>query len=452
MSRLAIRVKDLGKQYTLGRSRASYRTLRETLMEAVARPFERVKVGRRGKRPPAETIWALRDVSFEVGDGEAVGVIGRNGAGKSTLLKILSRITMPTQGRAEIHGRVGSLLEVGTGFHPELTGRENTYLNGAILGMRNREIDKRFDDIVQFAELEKFVDTPVKHYSSGMYMRLAFAVAAHLETEILLIDEVLAVGDLAFQKRCLGKMEEVAAAGRTVLFVSHNMTAVSALCGRAIWVESGTLGADGPADEVTGRYLQALASGDFQFVNSEHGLKIESVTLWNGAGERTQFFSPGDDLCVQIAFEAEKPLTGVYVRLLVESIQGSCFAANMLLDGQRPDALEGRGVLACRFKSLPLLPQSYTVKMAVVGPDAREPIVRVQEVASFTVNAQAEDYGFSGEFFHRFVAHATSVVVPYEWIMPDGTVKPVFVKDGLPVPPRERRAALGVGAPGEVKR
>jgi lipopolysaccharide transport system ATP-binding protein len=425
MSRLAIRVKDLGKQYTLGRSRASYRTLRETLMEAVARPFERVKIGRRA-RPPAETIWALRDVSFEVGDGEAVGVIGRNGAGKSTLLKILSRITMPTQGRAEIHGRVGSLLEVGTGFHPELTGRENTYLNGAILGMRNREIDKRFDDIVQFAELEKFVDTPVKHYSSGMYMRLAFAVAAHLETEILLIDEVLAVGDLAFQKRCLGKMEEVAAAGRTVLFVSHNMTAVSALCGRAIWIEAGGIGADGPADEVTGRYMQALASGDFQYVNAEHGLSIQGVTLKNGAGERTNSFNCGDDMTVEIAYTAEQPIHGPYVRLLVDGLQGPCFSANMLLDGQRADVFEGRGVLSCRFRNLPLLPQSYTVKMAILRADAREPLVRLQEVGSFTVNGQAGDYGFSGEFFHRFVAHATSVVVPYEWTMPDGTVKPVF--------------------------
>ncbi|HEY1251997.1 MAG TPA: ABC transporter ATP-binding protein [Thermoanaerobaculia bacterium] len=448
MSRTAIRVQDLGKQYTLGRSRASYRTLRETLMEAVARPFERI----RRNRPTAETIWALKNVSFEIPDGQAVGVIGRNGAGKSTLLKVLSRITMPTQGRAEIHGRVGSLLEVGTGFHPELTGRENTYLNGAILGMRNREIDKRFDDIVQFAELEKFVDTPVKHYSSGMYMRLAFAVAAHLETEILLIDEVLAVGDATFQKRCLGKMEEVAAAGRTVLFVSHNMTAVSALCSRAIWIDAGSLGADGAADEVTSRYIQALASGDFQFVNPEHGLAIESVTLRNGAGERTQFFSPGDDLCVEMAFEAKKPLQGVFVRVQIESLAGSCFAANMLLDGQRPERLDGRGVLACRFKALPLLPQTYTVKLAVVGPDGKEPIVRIQEVASFTVNGAAEEYGFSGEFFHRFVAHHTSVVVPYEWILPDGTVKPVFVREGMALPPSADNRALGLGARGEVKR
>ena len=200
-------------------------------------------------------------MSFDVSDGEVVGLVGRNGAGKSTLLKILSRITPPTTGRAEIRGRVGSLLEVGTGFHPELTGRENVFLNGAILGMRKTEIDRQFDDIVAFAELDQFMDTAVKHYSTGMYMRLAFAVSAHMDTEILLVDEVLAVGDAAFQQKCLGKMGEVAAAGRTVLFVSHNMAAVAGLCSRAIWIDHGTVKADGAVDDVTREYLNALSHG-----------------------------------------------------------------------------------------------------------------------------------------------------------------------------------------------
>ena len=221
---MAIRAEGVGKRYAIGVSRAAYGSLRESLTEALTAPFRRRARGR--AIPESDTLWALRDVSFEVREGEVVGVIGRNGAGKSTLLKILARITEPTTGQVVLSGRIGSLLEVGTGFHPELTGRENVFLNGAILGMRRAEILKKFDEIVAFAELERFLDTPVKHYSTGMYLRLAFAVAAHLEPEILLVDEVLAVGDAAFQKRCLGKMNEVAKAGRTVLFVSHNLGAV----------------------------------------------------------------------------------------------------------------------------------------------------------------------------------------------------------------------------------
>ena len=425
MSRVAIRAEGLGKHYTLGRSRAGYRTLRETLMDAVRWPFSRRRSARGAVATGPETLWALRDVSFEIHEGDAVGIIGRNGAGKSTLLKVLSRITTPSLGSAEIHGRVGSLLEVGTGFHPELTGRENTYLNGAILGMKNREIDAKFDEIVQFAELEKFIDTPVKHYSSGMYMRLAFAVAAHLETEILLIDEVLAVGDAAFQKRCLGKMEEVAAAGRTVLFVSHNMSAVTALCRRAIWIEAGTVGADGAAGEVAGRYMQTLAAGDFHLVNKDHGLTIKGVTLLNSDGERTTTFTAGESLTVEIGFETERPIRTPYVSLLVQGLQGACFAANMFLDGQRPTSLEGRGTLRCRFLSVPLLPQPYTVRLTLTSADGREKIVQPQDVASFSVTSRPEDYGFEGDLFHRVVARSTSVVVPYEWIHPDGSRRSV---------------------------
>ena len=247
MSDIAIRVEHLSKRYRLGqREQAAYRTLREAVSDVFLSPLRRLRVNaRRVNVPTGERengyIWALRDVSFEVKRGEVVGIIGRNGAGKTTLLKILSRITEPTEGYAEIHGRVGSLLEVGTGFHPELTGRENIYLNGAILGMKKAEIDRYFDEIVEFAEIEKFLDTPVKRYSSGMYVRLAFAVAAHLQPEILLVDEVLAVGDAAFQKKCLGKMGDVAKEGRTVLFVSHQMNSIRRLCERCIWLDMGCI-------------------------------------------------------------------------------------------------------------------------------------------------------------------------------------------------------------------
>ncbi len=231
-----IRVENLSKQYRIGAHQAPYRTLRETLTDAVKSPLKRFS---RKEHPEENTIWALKDINFEVFPGDVVGIIGRNGAGKSTLLKVLSRITEPTTGKVDLYGRVGSLLEVGTGFHQELSGRDNVYLNGAILGMSRNEIDRKFDEIVDFAEIEKFIDTPVKHYSSGMYMRLAFAVAAHLEPEILIVDEVLAVGDISFQKKCLGKMEDVAKEGRTVLFVSHNVIALRSLCAKGLWLDNG---------------------------------------------------------------------------------------------------------------------------------------------------------------------------------------------------------------------
>jgi lipopolysaccharide transport system ATP-binding protein len=258
MNRVAIRIDRLGKKFRIGTRREPYRTLRDSLGRAVAAPLRRAAAVWRGHTSETgeDEIWALKEVSFEVGRGDVVGIIGSNGAGKSTLLKILSRITDPSEGRVDLKGRVGSLLEVGTGFHPELTGRENVYLNGAILGMRKTEIDKKFDEIVEFAELTRFLDTAVKHYSSGMYMRLAFAVAAHMETEILLIDEVLAVGDAAFQKKCLGKMDDVARQGRTILFVSHNLLAVQNLCQEVVWLKDGRIAQIGPSEQVVASYLQ----------------------------------------------------------------------------------------------------------------------------------------------------------------------------------------------------
>ena len=260
MSDVAIAVQAVGKEYRIGATPAST-TFREVLANAATAPWRQAgRLLRRRSAPraaPDAAFWALKNVSFEIKFGEAVGIIGRNGAGKSTVLKILSRITEPSRGCADIFGRVGSLLEVGTGFHEELTGRENIYLNGAILGMRRQEIRSKFDEIVAFSEVEKFIDTPVKHYSSGMYLRLAFAVAAHLEPEILIVDEVLAVGDAQFQKKCLAKMQDVGQQGRTVLFVSHSMPAVTRLCSRAILLDEGRVLADGPAHQVVGRYLNS---------------------------------------------------------------------------------------------------------------------------------------------------------------------------------------------------
>ncbi len=268
MNDIAIRVNGLSKQYFIKHAAKKHDRLGDQLVAALSSPVTRVKKLLRGEASGAadldEEMWALKELSFEIKYGEVVGIIGRNGAGKSTLLKILSRITDPTNGYADIFGRVGSLLEVGTGFHPELTGRENIYLNGAILGMRRREIEKKFDEIVAFAEIDRFIDTPVKHYSSGMYVRLAFSVAAHLEPDILLIDEVLAVGDVAFQRKCLGKMNDVAHQGRTVLFVSHNMGLLQALCQRGILLQNGKIAEDGSVSSAIDTYLRTLEQAEAQ--------------------------------------------------------------------------------------------------------------------------------------------------------------------------------------------
>jgi len=312
MSDLAIRVEKLGKQYRIGATQPGYRTFREALIDGVTAPINRM----RGLAHTAEdrAIWALRDVSFEVRRGEVLGIIGRNGAGKTTLLKILSRITEPTEGCAELYGRVGSLLEVGTGFHPELSGRENIYLNGAILGMKRSEIQRRFDEIVTFAEVERFIDTPVKHYSSGMYMRLAFAVAAHLEPDILLIDEVLAVGDAAFQKKCLNKMQDVGQQGRTVLFVSHNIPAITRLCPRTILLDNGKVLRDGPSHQVVSIYLGSglgtMAAREWPDLNKAPGndvVRLCAVRVRTDNGGITDAVDIRKPVGIEMEYEVLKP-------------------------------------------------------------------------------------------------------------------------------------------------
>lgn len=311
-----ISVDNLSKRYRIG-ARESYRTFRETLVEAISTPLRGVTAVLRrpsaAKPRPSETIWALKDVSFEVQRGEVVGIIGRNGAGKSTLLKILSKITEPTSGRVELRGRVGSLLEVGTGFHPELTGHENIYLYGAILGMDRREVTRKFDEIVAFAELEKFIDTPVKRYSSGMYMRLAFAVAAHLDPEILLVDEVLAVGDLGFQKKCLGKMNDVSRQGRTVLFVTHNMGAVRSLCSRAILLRNGTVQQTGSSQAIAAEYEnEGVSKSGEVWINPDpedrqQSAFIESLEVINGEGKRKSVFSSSERIRIKFRLHVNSP-------------------------------------------------------------------------------------------------------------------------------------------------
>jgi lipopolysaccharide transport system ATP-binding protein len=313
MSQIAIHVDSLGKRYRIG-GRARYLTMRDRLANLATAPARWVRRNSSdGSQSGARLIWALRDVSFDLRQGEVLGLIGRNGAGKTTLLKILSRVTQPTEGSAEIRGRVGSLLEVGTGFHPELTGRENTFLNGAILGMGKKEIQRKFDDIVDFAEVGDFIDTPLKHYSTGMQMRLAFAVAAHFEPQILLVDEVLAVGDLAFQKKCLGKMGEVAHAGRTIVFVSHQMNQIRRLCEKVIWMDGGTIRLLGPTTEVVGAYESAILSGESSDRSRDDAPEVKARFLrWEivePRGAQTNVLDIPGPVTLRFVVDVRKPLT-----------------------------------------------------------------------------------------------------------------------------------------------
>ena len=364
----AIHVEDLGKLYRIGRLVPRQDTLRDALARGVRRV---ARWGRDGSRRGHDTFWALRKVAFEVGRGEVVGIIGSNGAGKSTLLKILARITEPTTGWARIEGRIGSLLEVGTGFHSELTGRENLYLAGAILGMKRAEIVRKFDEIVAFAEVERFVDTPVKRYSSGMYLRLAFAVAAHLEPEILLVDEVLAVGDGRFQKKCLGKMRDISAReGRTVLFVSHNMNAVQRLCGRCLLLGSGELVAQGPTPEVVARYLGSGAAAE-----PERWIDLTGLQR-SGAGEarfRALRYSSGGEaaagrpytrgpleLLLEIEAAAARSVSGLGVTIYDRN-GTKLVNADILSLGRVVDLRAGRNRIRLRIEALHLNPGTYVL-------------------------------------------------------------------------------------------
>jgi lipopolysaccharide transport system ATP-binding protein len=323
-TRAVIEVEGLAKQYRLGQLQAGYDTLRDSISHGINRMLGREHL------PPAETIWALRDVSFGVEQGEVMGVIGPNGAGKSTLLKILTRITTPTQGSAMIRGRVGSLLEVGTGFHGELTGRENIYLNGSILGMTRREITRKLPEIVEFSGVSKFIDTPVKRYSSGMYVRLAFSVAAHLEPEILLVDEVLAVGDAEFQRRCLGRMEEMSRHGRTVLFVSHNMQVLARLCDRAILLREGRIVKDGPSEEVVAHYLQTeIGQGsqrrwpDLESAPGGKRVRLREVRVIDERGQVVDSVDIRQPVGIEITFTILRDDVAVFPKIKVTDREGN---------------------------------------------------------------------------------------------------------------------------------
>jgi lipopolysaccharide transport system ATP-binding protein len=362
-----IAAKGISKRYTIGNTVGGYSRLTEDLTDAFARLIRR----RPGERIEAteRDLWALRDVSMEIAEGEVVGVVGRNGAGKTTLLKVMARITDPTEGRATITGRVGSLLEVGTGFHPELTGRENVFLNGAILGMRKAEITSKFDDIVEFAEVERFIDTPVKRYSSGMYVRLAFAVAAFLEPEILFVDEVLSVGDQAFQQRCIGRMGEIAHSGRTILFVSHNLASVSALCSRAVLLDGGRVVLDGDVDSVIDHYVssvQQLAGEDLAHRIDRQGdgrLKVirAEVVAPDGNPPRT-----GQDAEVRLSYVTQTGGLDVTAAFTIYGpLADPVLTCSSAITGQRLLTHSSEGEFVCELPDLLLLPGRYSLNIYI---------------------------------------------------------------------------------------
>jgi homopolymeric O-antigen transport system ATP-binding protein len=393
MSDLAIRVQNLSKHYHI--AVIQHDSLKD-LLACGMRKFFHVHRGHRNQNP--RDFWALKDVSFEVKHGEVVGIIGRNGAGKSTLLKILSRITQPTRGRAEIHGRVASLLEVGIGFHPELTGRDNIYLNGAILGMKKAEIEQRFDEIVDFSEIAEFIDTPVKRYSSGMYTRLAFAVAAHLEPEILIVDEVLAVGDVAFQKKCLGKMDEVAKAGRTVLFVSHDLPAISNLCPRAMLLDAGCLIANDTSEKAIAQYAQTIERVSSQPLDTRldrkgNGiLKFLACGLWSADGRPTKQVHSGQALTIALKYRCAevKALRKVSVSISVHGrFSERLFHLSTSSQGFYFQEIPSSGTFLCRIPCLPLQPGVYTFD--VICSVAREVADWVHNAGRIEVEA--------GDFF-----------------------------------------------------
>ena len=388
MSEIAIQVSGLSKQYHIGAARQRSDSLRDWLVA-------RVRRGRHDARD--EMIWALKDVTFSVGRGEVIGVIGRNGAGKSTLLKILSRITEPTEGRVRLNGRVGSLLEVGTGFHPELTGRENVYLSGAILGMTRQEINRNFDEIVAFSELEQFIDTPVKRYSSGMNVRLGFAVAAHMEPEILLVDEVLAVGDAAFQKKSLGKMDDVAHAGRTVLFVSHNMAMVNKICGRALLIDDGQLQVEGETSQITAGYLSlnresadlTAADGVNRAVlggQDSEAIVIHDIELLSWDGSRLDGRPVQDGLRIRVHYTAKRTILTPGFIVMLRSHDGVelCRVSNMPISGYHIDDIEGDGTIEVTFDDLPFTGGRYFVSLGVARAGVRM-LLRLDDVAWFDV-------------------------------------------------------------------
>lgn len=433
MKKLAIKAENISKQYRLGEVGTG------TLSHDLNRFWHKLrnnedpylKIGDandRSSKGESDYVWSLQDINFEVEQGDALGIIGRNGAGKSTLLKLLSKVTKPTTGNFKMNGRIASLLEVGTGFNPEMTGRENIYLNGAILGMRRQEITRKLDEIISFSGVDRYVDTPVKRYSSGMYVRLAFAVAAHLESEILIVDEVLAVGDAEFQKKCLGKMGDVSKGeGRTVLFVSHNMSAIDALCNKTLMLENGRVLAQGNTKDIISMYFKSnsLQEGLFNVgrIDDSEIVVVNQSKLMNEAGVVTNNFEFGDSVTIEVELESTEYIKAPYFWIMVKSMSGPLFAATGMLDGFRPEFLkEGINTIKCTFFNPQLLPGTYYFHMGIRAGDGLTLVSKSKDVATFNVSGSLVDRGLNGTLADSLANDTISPLVPYQWEFENGQI------------------------------
>lgn len=429
-----IKVENLSKQYRLGKVGTG--TVSDDLnrwwysIRGKEDPYLKIgDVNDRTQKSNSDYVWALQDINFEVNQGDVLGIIGRNGAGKSTLLKLLSKTTSATTGLIKVSGRIASLLEVGTGFHPELSGRENIFLNGAILGMRKWEIQKKFDEIVDFSGVERYIDTPVKRYSSGMYVRLAFAVAAHLEPEILIVDEVLAVGDYEFQKKCLGKMKDVSKNdGRTVLFVSHNMGAVKNLCTKGLLLENGKLKEHGGVDDVINQYFKKGDAPDGYFVSEKldksETVAIKNIRLKNQKDIPTESFYIGDDLVVELELLSDEDITQPNIAVVIKSKYGAVAVANTMFDGNiMPYLKKGLNNATVTFKNLPLLPQEYYLGIAMRSYDCKTFLMTSKDIGYFVISSRMSDLGINSPMAEEMVMDSVSPFIPYEWNFGNGNVQ-----------------------------
>lgn len=414
MSEIIIKSENLGKSYIIGHVKnEKYMALRDIITNNVKNIWSRIRNPQYHTHQNIEEFWALKDLSFEINKGDRIGVIGRNGAGKSTLLKVLSRITEPTTGKVTLNGRVASLLEVGTGFHPELTGRENVYLNGAILGMSRTEVKQKFDQIIEFADVEQFLDTPVKRYSSGMYVRLAFAVAAHLEPEILVVDEVLAVGDMEFREKCLGKMKDVAEGGRTVIFVSHNMAAIESLCKKTMVLESGRKIFFGKTSEAIEIYKNSVEKGSIVKLSErvdregKGNIKLRDINLFNNEGRSTNKFSIGNTILIKIRIKNfYHSDTSVTLALTINTLYEKLISCDSDLKGEKfTISGDSECTFVCKLKNPPLNFGSYHINLAIFN--GGEPEDWVRSAAVFSIE--------SGEYDNRITTNPFPVLSQFVW-------------------------------------
>ena len=426
MSNPVVRFDAVSKRYYLGKHRAFIRELLPDFLKPKHNNSQR-----------SDELWALRDLSFTLHPGEALGIIGTNGSGKTTTLTLLAGITMPTTGSIETHGTIGALIQLGAGFHPELTGKENVYLNAAILGLRKSQVDEIYDRIVEFAEIAAFMDTPVKRYSSGMYARLGFSVAAHIHPQILLVDEVLAVGDMAFQSKCTRRMHELIDQGCAVVFVSHNLNLVQGLCNRVMWIDKGRCVKMGPPVETIAAYSEEidrrLHQASFEDIRNQGtgtgDIRVNQVILRDQSGVEASEFRSGESMTVELHYQTEKRIEKPYFWIGISSKYGGLFSANMLLDGFRPESIEGSGIIRCTFPSLPLMPQSYGVAIGIRSSDGATLLIQSRYAANFRITGNSRDLGFESDVAESMSREIPPVLVPYEWRFPDGQIHVVNSKE-----------------------